>query len=171
MEPWQVITLIALIVVAILLFGIFLVMAHVIYFSNRLKKRESAMKIIIAEKKEILSSLFDGIRNEGLSVEGIEEEKIDQLRIPLPKKIHLENELSFLREIEAKLTIFLNKNQSFASEHNNKLLIDNHHDLDVNLKRCIANYNYELTGYAYWIKVPILRFVPFLFGYRKKERL
>jgi hypothetical protein len=44
-------------------------------------------------------------------------------------------------------------------------------DLENNYHRIVAAYNTDLNGYEYWRKRPIYRWLTWLFGFRKRERL
>jgi hypothetical protein len=143
-------------------------------FKGKLRKRLVALSVVYAEKKDVLLSLYALYQKAKLPLDNdvklakkdvvsltTEAEDEEQSMAIVGALNVFQRRLSLLGEEER----YIQKSPDYVSYMNSLK------DLDNNYHRIVAAYNADLAGYEYWRKRLIYRWLTWLLGFRKRERL
>lgn len=171
MEWWQILLLIFSILITVFLFAVFLDIAMVITFSQKLERRVKALSIILTEKKQLICLCYKDLESYSGKLSEIDESLYKKTLALNTESLEAEqiNETEkTLRDAWARLDFAFEKQ---GRDPKQQEIVENYRDLNANYRQCTASYNYDVTGYNYWIKVPLASFLPWVLGYRRKEKL
>lgn len=175
MQVWLQGTLIAVAGVALLyLLFFFIVLLFISNFNKRLKKRREAMRLLLAQRKDITLALYRKIVDQKIKVSIAVTNRINELS---NKEIGLFNHyeiFEYAPELEkVTKTIFeiaeankvIKKSEEFAQ------FAKELEELDEMKRQHIAIYNADINGYNYWIKLMSYRRILKALGFHEKKRL
>ncbi|MBP5091449.1 MAG: hypothetical protein J6328_02700 [Bacilli bacterium] len=174
MQTWQVI----LLIVGILFLLYTSVEVYVIWsvagFSNKLKRRLLAVSIVLNERRDVLLAQVDGFRSVSVAFRDSDELVFRQAReLDLSKvkaeEVHGISQL--LNDAESRFNYLAGKNAWATKTEEFQTLSLTAKDLEANYRQAIMGYNTDLLGYNYWVKIPLCHWIPWLLGWRKKERI
>ncbi len=174
MTPIQIVSLVLSILAAVYLAVMIFVISTIGHFVSRMRKVMIGISIVLSERKEIFLSIVDDFQNMGVSFRGSDIAVFDQVRAMQADHLKARDvsEISALfREAESRLRFLFGKNPWANKSAKQRELWSTLEELDANYRQTIVNYNTELTGYNYWVKVPFCHWIPWLFGFRVREKL
>ncbi len=174
MKPWQVLVLIGAIVLTLYVVLNVFVLHKVIASSAKLKQRQNALSIILSEKKEVLLSQIEGFRSVKVNIRDTDEEvfeKIRALELDTLKAEEVHDVAVLLRDGQSRFNYLSGKNPWATKTNEYDTFTLTGKDLDSNYHRAVMAYNTDLTAYNYWNSIPLCHWIPFLLGYRKRERI
>ncbi|MFA6619900.1 MAG: hypothetical protein WCS90_02060 [Bacilli bacterium] len=143
-------------------------------FRDKLRKRLVALSVLFAEKKEILLSLYDLYLKAKLPISP--EIKTAKKKVAaLPTEAKSEEEVmtiaTALNDFQRRLAL-LAEEERYILRHQDSISYTNSlKDLENNYHRIVAAYNTDLNGYEYWRKRFVYRWLTWIFGFRKRQRL
>lgn len=155
-------------------FGAVYVIGNLFYFRGRLSKKLVALGVLFAEKKDILLSVFQLFEQARLPIEELDRESCSRVRwlkteIVREKDVMAVNET--LGNLEKRLTLLAENEPYIKQSEELGTLLATLKDVDVSYRRIVNVYNADVAGYMYWKKFLIYRWLSFLFGFGKKERI
>lgn len=168
---------ILIVVVSLLLVyivGAVYVIGALFYFKNRLRKKIVAFSILFAEKKDLLLSIFQLYDEAKLPLEESDREHCSRVRW-LKTEVVKEKDVVPISEIlaglEKRLTL-ISENEPYIKRSEELMtLITTLKDVDASYRRIVNVYNADVAGYMYWRRLFLYRWLSFLFGFTKKERI
>jgi hypothetical protein len=165
--------ILALVALIYLFFAIYTIIV-LFDFRQKLRKRLLALSVLFAEKKEILLSLYDLYLKAKLPLS-------PELKAAQKKVAALVTEPQSEEEVMAIVTTFndfqrrlalLAEEERYILRHQDYISYTNSlKDLENNYQRIVAAYNTDLNGYEYWRKRFVYRWLTWVFGFRKRQRL
>lgn len=174
MEAYQIIILVALLLLFVYVGAFLLILSNSLAFSRRLRKRAQAMLVLIYEKQEVLLSWFELLEKEKAPFS--EEDlrlfsSVKGMNLAKPSVEEWTACLSSFKEAQMRLG-FLSEEAGLDDSHEEKSsYVSALHDLDFNYRQSSAVYNADVVAYNYWISIPGFSWLLFLFGFRKKTAL
>ena len=175
MPQWLIWVLIALGgVIALYLLGFFIALFIISKFNKRLRKRRDALRLLIAQRKDIALAVYKLVAAENAKIPMSVQNKVNELA---NKGIGLLNDyevLDYAPEIEKiTKTIFeladasktLKKSEDCA-RYRKELT-----ELDEIKRQHIAIYNSDINGYNYWIRLMSYRLLLSALGFHEKKRI
>ena len=154
--------------------GAVYVIGALFYFKNRLRKKIVALSILFAEKKDLLLSIFQLYDEAKLPLEESDREHCSRVRW-LKTEVVKEQDVVPISEIlsglEKRLTL-ISENEPYIKRSEELMtLITTLKDVDASYRRIVNVYNADVAGYMYWRRLFLYRWLSFLFGFTKKERI
>ena len=165
---FTVITIIALVWVALLLFDLF----FVFFFSTILKKHSKAMVVILNSKYENTKKIYEIIQSYQVRIDDKVLQELNNIDISAFSKPDSEegekvrNILSYLKD---EAMFVANRNKDLLNKPDFQIAKNNVLELDSQYRTDIAMYNADVLGYNYWISFLPCRFVFKLFKVKKKN--
>ncbi len=171
MEWWQILLYVVSIILVLYVFGFFYALECILTFKEKIRKKTLAISILLSEKKDVLTSLYNLMKKD-IHEKSINEnfEKVDSLNLNKLKANDIESSLFILTTLQKQLVMFANSNEYKTSE-NYRTFFDILTDLDTNYRKLAAVFNSDVTGYDYWRKTPLYRFVFFVLRFKEIKRL
>ena len=173
MEPWLIVVIVFASIIGLYLLLCFFSVLRIFHFRKALRKRLTALSIVLGEERVVMDRLVAAYRDAGMLNEGTDILAISGLA-PIEGNIRDEAKIKSLQE--SVLTL-LARIQSLPEEKlpkevrkANEALYLRLSDLVANYQRIATFYNRELIGYEYWRRHPIWRW-PFSLGFRERKRL
>lgn len=175
MPEWSQWVLIAIAGVALVyLLFFFVVLLFISNFNKRLKKRREALRLLLAQRKDITLALYRKINEQKVKVPLAIQHKVSELS---NKEIGLFNHHEIFEygpELEriSKIVFELadaNKIIRKSDEYNQ--FVKELGELDEIKRQHIAIYNADINGYNYWIKLMSYRHILKRLGFHEKKRL
>lgn len=172
MEPYQVI----LLIVILLLFGyisVFLfILSNSISFRRKLRKRREALMILCLEKQDVLVAWTSLFEENGYRFEKQDQELLQNLKglaLKKPSQKDWESAIAVLKQSNRRL-VFLSEGVEWGESAADKdAYVSTLHDLDANYRQSLAIYNADVGAYNYWVSIPGVSWLLFLFGFRKQR--
>lgn len=174
MEAYQVLLLILVLVSFLYITLIVYVLGMMREFKNRLKRRLKGLVLLLYERTDAILSIVDLFKKEGVIFSEEETECFNALRA-----LNFDNvsDTQF-RELADKVKDatsrmkYLSQANMWATKDETYLnyirLID---DLERNHRTLVGQYNSDVVAYNYWIKIPTVSWIGWIFGYRSKSNL
>ena len=174
MQPWQIV----LLIFGILLLAYSSIEVFVIWsvagFGNKLKRRLLAVSIVLNERRDVLMAEIDGFRAVGVYFRDSDElvfRQVRELDLSKVKAMEVHNISQLLNDAESRFNYLAGKNAWATKTEEFETLSLVSKDLEVNYRQAVMGYNTDLLGYNYWVKVPLCHWIPWLLGWRVKERI
>lgn len=174
MQPYQIILLIVVILLFVYIAALVYSFSSCIDFKSRLRKKNKAIALIYAEKKEALLSLYALFVKEDVSFEDEDDEAISSLEdyeFSGKSPAELIEGAKKLQKAQGRLSFIAQSNRWAIKNKEYENYKETMEDLDVNLRQVSASYNADVAAYNYWISIPTCSWLPFIFGHRKVDPL
>lgn len=175
MPQWLEWTLIALAGVAALYVLFFIVVVFIIYkFNKRLTKRREALRLLLAQRKDITLSLFQLASKEKIAITTAVRLKMSELS---NKEIGLLNDHEIieysptLEKIAKLVTDMIDGHKSLKKSEEYAQFKKELIELDEIKRQHIAIYNSDVNGYNYWIRLKSYRRILLALNFSEKKRL
>ncbi len=154
--------------------GAVYVIGALFYFKNRLRKKIVALSILFAEKKDLLLSVFQLYDEAKLPLEEADRKHCSRVRW-LKTEVVKDKDVVPISEIlaglEKRLTLIAENEPYIKRSEELTTLLMTLKDVDASYRRIVNVYNADVAGYMYWRKFFLYRWLSFLFGFTKKERI
>lgn len=165
--------IVTLLALAYLFFAIYTIIV-LVDFKEKLSKRFVALSVVYSEKKEVLLSLFSLYQKAKLPLENeIKVAKKDVVSLVTEARDEKESItiVNTLNAFQRRLSL-LGEEERYIQQSPDFLgYMNTLKDLDNNYHRIVAAYNADLSGYEYWRKRTIYRWLTWTLGFRKRDRL
>lgn len=162
-------------VLLVLYLGFFVyVLMSLLSFQGKLNKRLIAFSVLLREKKDVLSTLYNLLDEKGVSIDTLTKEscaKMCWLKIDSLKENELHTVSSTISDLQKRLTLLVSLDDALSKDEEVLRLLSALIDIDGNYRRITATYNSEIIGYEYWRKMWLYSWFFFLVGFRKRNRL
>lgn len=174
MEPYQIVLLIVVFVGFFYIALVTFVVGQMIEFRQRLNRRLKGLNLLLYERGEAVLDLYALFESEGVEFQEEDKESRRQLEALSYKQA---NEKSVREEAEIVKTAtsrirYLSGANRWARQHESyKDHMDLLQDLERNYRTVTGAYNSDVGGYNYWIGIPTVSWIGFLFGFRKKSNI
>jgi len=173
-EPYQILLLILVIIVfAYVSVGVY-VTSMMVEFSSRLKKRMRGLNLLLYERSVSLSTIAGQLSAKGVAFTASEQECFNALS----KATWTSNDeesffarVEMIKEATSKIRYLCQANPKQA---NGAIIVETMgllEDLEANYRIYIGQYNMDVVGYNYWIKIPTYRWWAYVLRHRKKSLL
>lgn len=152
----------------------FIVLIFIFNFSKRLKKRREALRLLLAQRKDITLALYRKIGEQNIKVPLAVQHKVSELS---NKEIGLFNHYEIFEygpELEkvSKIVFELaDANKTLRKSEEYLQFVKELGELDEIKRQHIAIYNADINGYNYWIKLMSYRRILKRLGFHEKKRL
>ncbi|MDY0345496.1 MAG: hypothetical protein WCX85_03930 [Bacilli bacterium] len=152
----------------------FIVLLFISNFNKRLKKRREALRLLLAQRKDITLALFQKVVEAKIQVTIAIQNKINELS---NKEIGLFNHyeiFGYAPELEkvSKIVFELAEaNKTLKKSDEYIQFVKELAELDEMKRQHIAIYNADINGYNYWIKLMSYRHILKRLGFHEKKRL
>ena len=174
MEPYQIILLILLVSLLLYAAVAVYVLSNARDFRIRLRRREKALMMLLAEKADILEqmaakyerskvTLTEDDKKAIAMLRGFSFEKIDQERVREVAEV--------VADVHTRLNYHRQNNKWIQSDLFLQRAEDTYAELDGNYRQSVAIYNADVAGYNYWLTIPMYGVLVVLFGFRKRSPL
>ncbi|MCR4562485.1 MAG: hypothetical protein K5694_04720 [Bacilli bacterium] len=176
MQDWGVKTLFWILTFVVLVYIIFFifVLHQVIYFSSRMNNKLKTFRIMFAEKKEILLSLYSLYQGAKIPLTSEDEDLATKVRWINPDKLKIEDISQTKNDLNAfqRKLAFIAERESYIkqSEDLQRYLLTLS-DIEKSYHRVAAAYNNDLAGFTYWRTRAIYRWIFFIFRVKMKDRI
>ena len=163
-----IITIIALVWVALLLFDLF----FVFFFNTILKKHSKAMIVILNTKYENTKKLYEIIQSYQVPIDDKilqELNRINTSAFSKPDSKEGEEVRNILSYLKDEAMFIANKNKDLLNKADFQIARNNVLELDTQYRNDIAMYNADVLGYNYWISFLPCRFIFLIFKVQKKN--
>lgn len=172
MEPYQIILLILVFVAFAYLAIVVYVLGQMREFKGKIKKRLKALNVLLLERASALDDMR-AIYEKGGVVFGESEAKAGTKLLGLefvPQEEKVREAIAVVKEASTCLR-FIAQSGRYAGALGERLaadlaLLD---DLERNFRTSCLLYNGDVAAYNYWIRIPTVAWIGWLFGHRKKE--
>lgn len=159
----------------VLYLGFFIyVLTSLLSFQGKLNKRLIAFSVLLKEKKDILSTLYNLFDEKGIAIDSLTKEscaKMCWLKIDTLKENEIRAVSTTISDLQKRLTLLVSQDASLSKDEEVIRLLSTLMDIDGNYRRITATYNSEIIGYEYWRKMWLYSWIFFLCGFRKRNRL
>ncbi len=166
---------IALVVIGLLyLLGAIYVIGVLFYFRGRLQKKLVALSVLFSEKKEILLSIFQLYDAARLPLEETERKscsRVRWLKTDVVKEKDVIPTHAILIDLEKRLSFIAERETYIKKSAELQALLLTLKDVDASYRRIVNVYNADVSGYMYWRKFFLYRWLSFLLGFKKRERI
>ncbi len=170
MEPYQIILLIVVTLLFIYVSILVYSFSSCIEFKARLKKKNSAVALIYAERKDAILAIYALFVREDVNFTDEDDEMISLLEDFEfgDKKIEeIQEGVAQLKTVQARLAFIAQTNRWAIKNEEYLALKEVLRDLEVNYRQVSANYNADVGAYNYWVSIPGCSWLPYIFGHRK----
>ncbi len=174
MKAYQIIILIALLVLFVVFSILLYVFSQAVFFRRRLKKREYSMGVLFSEKKEVLLLLDKLYREKGMVYEESDEalrEKLMGISLAKCTQKEIKAARDSLKDVQSRLFFLASNNRWIQLEKEYEDLRESSSDLDVNYRQSSALYNADVNAYNYWVNIPFIHTILWIVGFRNKPIL
>lgn len=175
MQDWLEWTLIGLGgVVALYVLFMFVVLIIISKFNKRLKNRREALRLLLAQRKDIALSLNRLVNEAKIKIPTSLQNKTSELE---HKEIaHLNNYeiFEYAPEVEKIIKAFfelIESNKTLKKNETAAQLRKEVTELDEIRRQHIAIYNSDINGYNYWIRLMSYRLILSALGFHSKKRI
>jgi hypothetical protein len=162
-----------LLALAYLFFAIYTIIV-LVDFKEKLRKRFVALSVVYAEKKDVLLSLYALYAKAKLPLDGemkLAKKGVVELQTEAEDETMASAIVAELSAFQRRLALLGEEERYIQQSPDYVSYMNSLKDLDNNYHRIIAAYNTDLAGYEYWRKRMIYRWLTWLLGFRKRERL
>ncbi len=171
-EAYQVILLILVFVAFAYLSVIVYVMGQMREFRSKIKKRLKALNILLLDRADTLGDMQALYEKGGMVFQENEARACHKL-LSLEFTGTEENVRTAIAVVKDATTClrFIAQSGRYHGLEKERLksdlsLLD---DLERNFRTCCLSYNADVSAYNYWITIPTVAWLGWLFGHRKKE--
>lgn len=171
MRDYQIIILVASILVFAYLALFSFVFSHVLDFRRNLKRRELALAIIESEQVNTLSSIDDLFKSEGVSYTAEEAALLSSLSsLSFDKPTHalvIESQ-ERIKQAKSTLSYLALSNKWAEKAERYQGLVDVYADLERFYRQNVALYNSDVEAYNYWRSIPGYRPIFHILGFKSR---
>jgi hypothetical protein len=172
MEPYQVILLVVILLLFVYTSVFLFVLSNSLSFRKKLRKRSEALMILCLEKQDVLLAWAALFSEEGFKFEQDDKDLLERLRLislRRPNQKEWASAIEILKQSNRRLT-FLSESVDWGKAKEDKEgYVSALHDLDANYRQSLAIYNADVGAYNYWVSVPGISWLLYLFGLRKRS--
>ena len=172
MEAYQIILLILVFVAFAYLAIVVYVLGQMREFKNKIKKRLKGLDVLLLERASALNDMQALYEKGGIVLTDSEIEACRGLLGVdfIPKEEEVRKAILAVKEASTCLR-FIAQSGRYTGAGQERLktdlaLLD---DLERNFRTACLLYNGDVSAYNYWIKIPTVAWIGWLFGHRKKE--
>lgn len=167
MEAWQILLIIIALVLFGYLAGIFIILTYAFEFMGKIKRRLSAINVILSEKRTIIQRIYDALKAKGNSFDEKFEGSMNQFmsyELKKPRFDDAKNAISLQKFIQSRLFYEFQAHPELKDDPSMSEDIVMLEDLDRNIRTSCSLFNSDVQGYNYWINVPGFHWIFFLLG-------
>ncbi len=172
MEPYQIILLVVILLLFFYVSLFLLVLSNALSFRKRLKKRSEALMILCLEKQDVLLAWSELFGKEGRPFNEEDQELINSLasiNLKKPNQKEWESAIGIIKQVNRRLSFLTEEIEWGENENDKDSYVSTMHDLDANYRQSLAIYNADIGAYNYWVSIPGVSWLLYLFGLRKKH--
>ena len=174
MKPWQILLLALLLVFFLYSIILLVTLSNSLELRRKLNRILEALSLLLSEKARLLLELDALFTSRGVkysesdraSVEAIKSLKLDKLK---PNEVN--KALAALKSAGAHLSYLAQSNHWASKDGDYLSLAEGLEANEKSIRQCISAYNLSATGINYWVSIPLVGWIDYLFGIRKRELL
>ncbi len=172
MEPYQIILLIIILLLFFYISVFLLVLSNALSFRKRLKKRREALMVLCLEKQDVLLA-WAGLFEKEKHRFGEEDQKLfaslSAIELKKPNQDDWEKAIGVLKQANRRLSFLSEEIDWGGSKADKDSYVSTLRDLDANYRQSLAIYNADVGAYNYWVSIPGVSWLLYLFGLRKRR--
>ncbi|MDY2914111.1 MAG: hypothetical protein SOV58_05750 [Candidatus Enteromonas sp.] len=172
MEPWQVILLILMIAFFVYAIGLVFVAGHGLAFQKSLRIRLKALAIVMAEKQRLLKLQSDFLQEKGVAYGEGDAQTIFAIGGLDFSSLHYKDAkalLGKLGEAETRLNYLSQGVNGLSRDEDYQSLLRTIVENDHSIRRGTSAYNMDVAALNYWMSIPLLGWVNYLFGITRRD--
>ena len=174
MEPYQVLLLILVLAAFVYVSLVVYVVGHMIEFSRRLRRRLRGLNLLLYERATAVLEMVDEFKKKDVPLSEEDTALFRSLRALRFDKVSEESfrqALDQIKEATSRIKYLAQNNPEVAKGAIFQEEADLLEDLERNYRVVIGQYNMDIIAYNYWITIPLIGWIGFLLGYRKRNSL
>lgn len=173
MKPYQIIILVAALIIFLFLAVFFYAFSHVLDFYRSLRNKEKTLNLIQSETAAILvrlDSLFKsvGVTYSEADAKAVDLHALDFAKPTFEKLMANQSKLNGCKSVLSYLALD-NKWASKGKEY--EFCVSSIADLNRFYRQTVALYNADVAGYNYWRSLPLYRVFFHLFGFKTRPNI
>ena len=168
MEAWQILLIVIAVVLFVYLSGLFIVLTYAFEFTAKIKRRLSAINVILLEKRTIIMRAYEACLAKGVRFDDKFMDSLNQFQayqLTKPRFEDAKNAISLQKFIQSRLFYEIQAHPELkkgdASMEQDITMLE---DLDRNIRTSCSLFNADVLGYNYWINVPGFHWLFFILG-------
>lgn len=172
METWQVILLICLIAFFAYVIGLIFVAGHGFAFHKSLRIRLKALATVMSEKQRLLILQSRTLQEKGIAYGPGDAQAIFAIQNLDFSSLHYKDAkrlLGVLGEAETRLNYLAQGVKELAKDSEYQELIRTIVENDHSIRQGTSAYNMDVAALNYWVSIPLLGWINYLFGITKRE--
>ena len=174
MKPWQILLLALLLVFFLYMIIVLVTLNNSLELRRKLTRILDSLSMVLSEKMRLLLELDQLFTSRGVkyseadraSVEAIKELNLDRLKPNEVNKV-----LALLKSAGAHLSYLAQSNHWASKDADYLQLAEELEANEKSIRQSIIAYNLSVTGLNYWISIPLVGWIDYLFGMRKRDLL
>ena len=173
MKPYQIIILVAALIIFVFLAVFFYAFSHVLDFHRALKKKERTLCLIQSETAVILTKLDALFKSEGVTYSEADAKAVDLQGLDFVKPTFgsLMANQSQLNGCKSVLSYLALDNKWAVKGKEYEFCSSAIEDLNRFYRQTVALYNADVSGYNYWRSLPLYRAFFHLFGFKTRPSI
>ncbi|MCR5348002.1 MAG: hypothetical protein K6E59_00095 [Bacilli bacterium] len=174
MEPWQIILLIVIFVAFFYVSLVTYVMGQMIEFKTRLKKRLRGLNLLLYERGQAVLEIHALFEEEGVGFSDEDKEvfhRLEALGFQNADEASVRENGQTVKEATSRIKYLTQANRWACKGEVYQTNVNLLEDLERNYRTFTLAYNADLLGYNYWISIPTISWIGFIFGFRPKTNL
>ena len=174
MEPYQIILLIVVLVSFVYVSLAVYALGMMGEFASRLRRKQRGLNLLLYERGDALLHIVTSFEAMGVVFSDEDKECFDKVakasyEKPTPESLRGNSVL--IKAATSRLRYLAQANRWACKDESYAEFLGLLEDLERNYRTCIGAYNSDVLGYNYWITVPTVGWLGWLFGFRKKGNL
>ena len=162
------------IVVFLYLSALFVILTHAFDFAGRLRRRLTALNIILYEKMALLSKVYEACKADGAEFSSHDEELYNQcLGQSFEKPVFqtAKTAISLQKALQSRISFVLSSRPRVNEREDIVEALAMIADLDKNIRTSSSLYNGDVTAYNYWVSIPGFRWLFFILRQKSKQMI
>lgn len=172
MEPYQIILLVIILLLFFYVSLFLLVLSNALSFRKKLKKRSEALMILCSEKQDVLlawSELFEKVGHRFSEGDRGLLDSLASINLKKPNQKEREDAAAIIKQANRRLSFLSEEVEWGGSQDDKDSYVSTLHDLDANYRQSLAIFNADIGAFNYWVSIPGVSWILYLFGLRKKR--
>ena len=174
MEPYQIILLIVVLVSFVYVTLAVYVLGMMAEFSSKLKRKRRALNLLLYERGDALLRIVTSFESIGVTFTDEDSAlfaKVASLDYKNSSDESLKEVSALIKAATSRMRYIAQANRWACKDEDYQNNIDLIDDLERNYRTFLGSYNADVMGFNYWIAIPTIGWLGWLFGFRKKSSL
>ena len=169
----QVFIIIGIILASLYVLLAIYVVSRVTIFRGRIIKKRAGLAVLLSEERRLVTNFYNLIKSKEISLTEKEIVSFEQLFKINPARLGEKMmPIHFSRLSSCRKSILTITERANLRESDELVdMFDSFNTIDAEKRRLISLYNTDIGAYNYWVRVPYLRWLLWIFGTRVKNKV